>query len=412
MTDTIIAAETVLTGAEAIHDGAVLVRGDTIAGVGPLPEIHRMAGDQAMTRRYPGATLLPGLIDAHVRLVLDGAETPYQDFHRLDLSSEDQRRGYLAGEMSHRAQQTLTAGITTVRDIGDSHHLSVQLAAEIAAGHVVGPRIVAAGPPLTTEGGDGSFLGGVVVDEADIREAVAARAVAGASLICYHDSGGFLKLAPRTPPFSWNTQFTPDQVQTIVDEAHRHDLPVAAHVFSKDGIAHAVDADVDTVEHCYWTVGPQRYDRDPAVADTMAEHGIFACLPTNANRAHGQAQVGEEKAIELWYSRFSWLDQRGVRLIAGSGAGGKTSPHGDPVSVLETYEWLGFPRDMILQLATGNAAEALGLGKVTGSLLPGYSADLLVVDGNPLEDLQALRRPLLVMANGRIAEAQPEPQKP
>src|SRR5581483_3340654 len=164
----------------------------------------------------------------------------------------------------------LDQGVTTVRDIGDSHGLTISLGSRIEDGYLPGPRVVPAGTPLTTPNGDGCFLGGEVVSDADIRTAIASRADAGAQLICYHDSGGFLKLVTGSPPFSWDTQFRPEQTAIIVAEAHNHGLPVAAHVFSKDGIENAVAAGADTIEHCYWTVGRNQYDRDHSVATAMA----------------------------------------------------------------------------------------------------------------------------------------------
>lgn len=405
MSETLISAGTVLApDGKRIRDGAVLVRDREIVNVGPLAEVQKGASGEAEVFDYPkSSTLLPGLIDAHVRLTLSGGKTPYQEFQEVDLTTESRQRTYRENVMARRAQATLSVGVTTVRDVGDSRGLAVRLGKQIADGEIGGPRIIAAGVPLTTRGGDGSFLGGEVDTDDSIREAVAAHAEAGADLICYHDSGGFLKLVPRTPPFSWETQFKPAQVELIVSEARKHGLPVAAHVFSKDGIAHAVDAGVDTIEHCYWTVGREQYDREESVAAAMAERGIIACLPSNANREHMIERVGEERARELWYGRFPWLDEIGVRLAAGSSAGSTTSPFDDFVGCLETYEWIGFSREKIIQFATRNAASALGLDKVTGTLEAGYSADLLVVDGNPLEDLQALRRPQFVMVAGRIA---------
>jgi imidazolonepropionase-like amidohydrolase len=404
LTDTIVAAGTVLTGNETIPDGAVLVRDHQLAAVGPLAEVQRIADPGTEPLRYPPtATLLPGLIDAHVRFVFNGGQTPYQDFAATDLSTEALRAQYRDTAMADRARTVLGQGVTTVRDMGDSHDLSISLAERIDAGELPGPRVIPAGVPLTTPKGDAWFLGGAVDSESSIRDAIADRAKAGARLICYHDSGGFLKLEPRTPPFSWDTQFSPEQVALIVSEAHCHGLPVAAHVFSKDGIAHAVAAEVDTIEHCYWTVGQERYDRDRAVALAMAHQGIIACLPTNTNRAHQIGAVGEQRAKELWYDRFQWLDQLGVRLATGSSAGSKTARFDDFVGCLQTYQWLDFTPEKIIQMATANAAAALGIADTTGALHVGYCADLLVVDGNPLADLQALRRPLLVMAAGRIA---------
>jgi imidazolonepropionase-like amidohydrolase len=113
-------------------------------------------------------------------------------------------------------------------------------------------------------------------------------------------------------------------------------------------------------------------------------------------------RMGEELAAKV-FGRLTWMAERGVPLIAGTDAGLPGSVFDNPVGALEMYEWLGFSRSAILRIATVDSAQALGLGEVTGQLAPGYSADLLVVGGDPLADLAALGKVRRVMAGGRLA---------
>lgn len=392
MRETIVAAGTVLLGpaTNVLRDGAVLVRDGRIAAVDTTETIRRAHPDADLTQ-FPTGTLLPGLINAHVRLVLSGSSNPTRTFQETDPAD-------LPEQMRRHHREVWSAGVTTVRDMGDTGGLAIQLGKDGEAGRVAGPRIVAAGPPLTVPGGDGGFLGGVVDSDDAIRAAIADRAEAGAALICYHGSGGYL--TPGGPTF-WDAPFPDAQAALIVSEAARYGLPVAAHVYSASGISQAVDAGVHSIEHCLWSTGDGQWRRDEAVARRMAEQGIYVCIPSGRNRAAIIARHGEQRAIELFYSRYPWFDQIGVRLIPGTTAGSTNAVFSDFVTGLETYEWMGFGLDRIIDIATVDAAEALGLAGVTGALATGYSADLLVVEGNPLDDLQSLRRPQLVMAAGQ-----------
>lgn len=198
MRETIVAAGTVLLGpaTNVLRDGAVLVRDGRIAAVDTTETIRRAHPDADLTQ-FPTGTLLPGLINAHVRLVLSGSSNPTRTFQETDPAD-------LPEQMRRHHREVWSAGVTTVRDMGDTGGLAIQLGKDGEAGRVAGPRIVAAGPPLTVPGGDGGFLGGVVDSDDAIRAAIAARAEAGAALICYHGSGGYL--TPGGPTF-WDAPF-------------------------------------------------------------------------------------------------------------------------------------------------------------------------------------------------------------
>ncbi|MGH3897598.1 MAG: MAB_1171c family putative transporter [Pseudonocardiaceae bacterium] len=389
--DTLISADRLLTGqpGEQIIDGAVLVRDNRIVAVGPRQQVLDRA-DKPTELHHPGCTLLPGLINTHVHLAFDASPDPITTYQASAPET-------LLPAMAERARQCLDAGVTTIRDLGDGHGLAIRLREEIAAGTRPGPRILAAGAPLTVPGGHCWFLGGEVNGADSIRAQIRATAAAGADVIKVMASGGHM--TPGSAAM-WESQFTVDQLRLIVDEARAVGLPVAAHAHGTQAIADAVTAGVTTIEHCTWMTGPGQAEHHEDIARQMAAAGIYAGDTTPPNWTDLAAMFPPGPGRRFG-DRLPWMDQLGVQIIIGTDAGLPGAVFSDFVSALQMYENLDFPSERILQFATTNAAKALGLSSITGRLAPGLSADLLVVDGDPLESITALRELRLVMASGR-----------
>jgi len=195
------------------------------------------------------------------------------------------------------------------------------------------------------------------------------------------------------------SQFGLAELRAIVAEARRHGLPVAAHAHGTDAIADAVAAGVDTVEHCTW-LGRAGVDVRPDVVTALARSGTWVCPALSRNWKGFGPRFGEELTAHL-LGELARADAAGVRLAAGTDSGIPGAVFGDYVGALEVFEHVGFPLPRVLELATSAAAEAVGLGGRTGRLRPGHDADLLVVGGDPLTDLRALRDVRLVVARGR-----------
>lgn len=381
-------------GGEPTRDGAVLIRDDVIVASGAARDVAVLAQPAEPHRHYPGATLLPGLVNAHVHLTMDCGDDPVGT-----------QRSDPPGEVAARARQLLECGVTTVRDLGDRTARTVALRAEIAAGQVPGPRILAALAPLTPPRGHCWFLGGEVDGEREMLDLVRRNAEAGADVIKVMASGGHI-----TPGGAamWESQFSSAQLRLIVHEAANYGLPVAAHAHGTESIAAAVDAGVYTIEHCTWLSGDGVVDQRPDVAAAMATQGVAACCTTgNRDWLDMIERVGERAARQV-YQRYRWLDQLGVPMIIGTDAGVRNAPFDDFAGTLEMHEWLGFPRGNVLRMATVDAARVLGLADVTGRIAPGLSADLVVVDGDPYLDLSAMRAIRLVVAAGRAHVADGE----
>ncbi|WP_407655600.1 amidohydrolase family protein [Amycolatopsis rhabdoformis] len=377
--DTLITAARVLPRPSTpIDDGAVLVRDGEIVAAGRRDDVAAAAVDPVV-RDFPGATVLAGLVNSHVHLSFDATREMLPNF----LASDD---ATIAAGARERLAQLLRSGVTTVRDLGARTVLK-------PAG---GPRVLAAGPPLTVPDGHCHFFGGAVSSDAEIRAQIDANAADGADVIKVMAGGG--QITPGGAEM-WESQFDARQLGIVVAQAARRGLRVAAHAHGADAIADCVEAGVSTIEHCTFMTGPQQTDLRRDVARRMAAGGTSACSTSSRNWRMMAERMGEDLARRV-YGRLPWLEEHGVRLLWGTDAGLPGSIFDDPLGALELYEWLGFSRRRILEIATEDSAAGLGLGAVTGRLEPGLAADVLVVDGDPLAELSALGKPLLVLARG------------
>ncbi|WP_338602172.1 amidohydrolase family protein [Saccharopolyspora sp. SCSIO 74807] len=387
----LITAGQVLVGpaGERIPDGAVLVDDDTITAVGPRAEVEAQAGAEAV--RHSAATVLPGLINGHVHLVWDAG------FGMLDRYQEAGDEQLLLG-IAGRAQQALRAGVTTLRDLGDRGGLVLRVRDSIDRGEITGPRLLGSGPPLTPPKGHCWFFGGEVDGPEAIRDRIRRNAELGADVIKVMSSGG--QMTRESAP-TWQNQFDGDELALVVKTAAEFDLPVAAHAHGTDAIVAAVEAGVDTLEHCSWqATGGEGADLRDDVAREIARRGITVCHaypPDWAGFARITGEAGARAAVE----RVRWMDEFGVRFVPGTDGGLPTSVFDNYAGALNYYvEAVGWSAERVLDMATTGAAQALGLTGV-GRLAPGCAADVLALDGDPLADFAALHRQRLVLARGR-----------
>ncbi|MEV3860037.1 amidohydrolase family protein [Streptomyces sp. NPDC050095] len=392
MTELLITAGRMLLGPDtlALEDAAVLITDSVIAAAGSRAAVQAQAtsGHQALS--FPDATVIPGLINCHVHLAFDAGSDPVAALR----NSAD---AALLADMATRARQLLDAGVTTVRDLGDRDALAMRLRDGIAAGHWTGPRILTAGAPITSPQGHCWFLGGEAKGPDQIREAVRRRAQQGADVIKVMATGG--GLTPGGPPI-WKPQYTTEELVAAVEEARRASLPVAAHAHGTEGIAAAITAGVDTIEHCTWVTEHGGVDLCEDLVARIVSEEILVCLATHPNWRAFAERIGPERAQEV-FAPARRMAEQGVRLIAGTDAGVPRSGFDGLASSLEFLEHIGMTRAEVIAAATTEAARALGIADNTGQLEPGYRADLIVLGSNPLDDLKALRDVRLVVAGGQ-----------
>jgi imidazolonepropionase-like amidohydrolase len=286
----------------------------------------------------------------------------------------------------------------------------VQRALEL--GHGVGPRILACGQPITITGGHTWYLGGEADGEDGLRKKVRAMAKLGADAIKVMASGGGTRNT-----ISYLPSFRPAEMVAIVGEAHRTGHKVTAHCLNAQSIQIAVDAGVDQLEHAGFIVdeaGNQQFD--PAAAEKIAKAGVAVTstlavggYAVQTMRAKPELTNAEQKfldhssmMLEDNLNTFTQLHEAGVRIVAGTDAGWRFTPIDGLAEEIKLLERAGLSSMQALVAATGDAAATLGVDDKFGTLKPGLTADVLVVGGDPLQNLSALQDVRLVLQGGEV----------
>jgi imidazolonepropionase-like amidohydrolase len=364
---------------------AMRVEAGRIAWLGRSADVTHAAEARDMA----GLTALPGLIDAHVHMVLDPDV-------RDPLAQTELDRDTRVAAMERRAAEMVRAGITTARDLGGGEWLELELRDRIGRGAAVGPRLVCAGQPVTSPGGHCHFWGGSASDVDAAAAVIDRQREHGVDLIKVMATGG--TMTKGTTPR--DAQFDRDTLAAIVACARRRGYAVAAHCHGTAGIRFAASAGVSTIEHCSWVGdGGWGADYDAEVAAELAARGIWVSPTVNLGwkRHQGSGSDHEKRLL----ANFAAMRAAGVRLAASTDAGIPNVRHADLAKTLPVFAHIaGFTNAEVLKSATSDAAESIGLGTTTGRLAPGYCADLLFVDGDPLADLGCLVAPTQVLARG------------
>jgi imidazolonepropionase-like amidohydrolase len=377
--------------AQALFDGwtvtrgrvMVLVEGDRIVAVdrsGAAPPPH------ADVVELSEATLLPGLVDAHVHLMFEPTGHPLADVVGV---ADD----VVLSRMRANAGRALAAGITTIRDLGDARYLTGRLRSVWTDG----PQLLMSGPPITRSGGHCWFLGGEADGVDGVRAAVAQRVAAGVDVVKVMATGGLM-----TPGFGVHeSQYGPAELRAACAAAHDRGLTVTAHAHGPQGIAESVAAGVDGVEHASFLTA-DGVELNPETVDRLAAAGVFvgateAWLP-------GGPPLPPDVAARLDQCRANVvrMQRAGVRVVCSSDAGvGTRKPHDVLPHGVVLFGSLGFTSVEALASATSVAAQACGVGGSKGRLAPGFDADILAVAGDPTLDLRALLHVRAVFRAGR-----------
>ena len=392
MTRSLITADAVIdgTGAAAVRPGRVLMDGERIVAVGRSVE----PTDEVARADFPGATILPGLIDCHVHLTDAGLpDATVQDRDPVALR---------VLRLAEHARATLRAGVTTVRDVGGRDHLEFGFRRAARDGLVSAPRLVLAGKIVSiTTAGAASWSG--MYRQAngvwDIVKAVREQVAAGADLIEVMATGSVLSPGHERPGAA---QLTPDELRAAVDTAHRLGRRVAAHAHGIAGIRRAVEAGVDTIEH-----GTHLHE-DVGVARIMAARGIHL-VPTLKALAGIATPPGPGIPEDIIAKARGRRDDRdttfrlalaeGVPIAMGTDAATPFNVHGRNAEELTIMVELGMTALAAIAAATSVAARATGRDDV-GVIAAGRLADLVVWQGDPGRDVGLLQRPPLAVFFG------------
>jgi imidazolonepropionase-like amidohydrolase len=375
---------------------AITIEGDKIAGIGPATAT---APSGATVIDLPNATVLPGLIDAHTHVTYD----PNFGYQELGVSLMKQA---MTGVKN--ARTTLLAGFTTIRNVGADGYSDVALRDAIDAGWTPGPRILASGPALGITGGhcDSNLLpydyhfkaegvaDGVAGVQAKVRETIKY----GADVIKFCATGGVLSKGDNPQA----SQYTMEEMKTLIADAHRLGRKVAAHAHGAEGIRWASEAGVDSVEH-------GSYIDDAGIA-ALKKNGTYLVpqfflsdwMVENAQRIGlPEMYLSKEREIRKIYDRnISKAIAAGVKIAYGTDAA--VYPHGLNAKDFAYYVKAGMTPLQAIQTATVNDADLLGWSDKVGSIDAGKWADIIAVDGDPLKDVATLEHVKFVMKGGEV----------
>jgi imidazolonepropionase-like amidohydrolase len=333
-------------------------------------------------------TLLPGLVDTHMHLVFDASDAVVQNVQASTPES-------LLTHMRSVAVSVLQSGITTVRDLGDRDYLSLVIREETAASAEAGPTIVAAGPPLTPSGGHCWFLGGQADGPDGIRTAIDQRAARGVNVVKMMTTGG--RMTPTTLPHE--SQYTLTELRVGAERAHEHGLTIAGHAHGRQGIADAVTAGFDTLEHVTFMTA-EGIEPDQGVIDAIAAAGIIASVTVGT--MPGTPTPFMPGMWEKLLANLKNCYDSGVRISLGPDGGiAPTKPHNVLPHGLTVMVEAGIPAEVALSAVTGTAAEACGLRGRVGRIAAGQQADLLAVAGDPRVDMGTMQRPVAIFRRGQ-----------
>lgn len=381
------------TGGEPQKSRSLKIAGGKIQAVVPDGEVN---GGASGVLDATGWYVMPGLIDCHVHLALDG--NPAGDLRGP--------HAWTTLQMLKHAQDSLKSGFTTLRDVGGRHHLEFSVRNAIEQGLWAGPRLALGGKLLSitstgTEFFDGMYREADGLDE--VRKAAREQIAAGADHIKVMSTGAVM--TPGEEPLS--TQYNVDEMRVVVEEAAKCGKYVAAHAHAVQGIRNAVEAGVRTIEHGTFL------QEDERLMATMAEKQIFL-VPTLKvfHDMTGDDKTGipdwmKDKAKRLVETHRKSIEQaikHGVPIAMGTDACTPYNYHGDNAKELELMRDCGMSAMAAIVASTRDAARAIGWGAWLGTLEVGKAADLIVLKKNPLEDLRNIRRENIafVMKGGEV----------
>lgn len=362
-----------------LENHGVLLDGRRIARVAPLAEFAGWSGPVADTT---GATLLPGLIDCHVHLVYTGSPDPRGTLAKMTT-------GQIVLTMLANAQTTLRGGVTAIRDCGGKDHLEFSVRDAIAQGVFQGPTIRAAGRMICMTGGHGNSLARIADGCDEVVKAVREQVHAGCDLVKMMATGGVM--TPGVHPE--DAHYSAEEMLAGVREAKRFRRGTASHAQGAEGILNAVRAGIDSIEHGIFM--DERCLEEMLAAGTYLVPTAAAVRNILANAGNGVPAYAVEKAArvaERHKLSFQMYHRAGGRIAMGTDAGTPCNPHGENARELQyMVDWGMSPTDALVA-ATLRGAELMRLPD-RGVLAEGHAADLLLVRGNPAEDIACAADP-------------------
>jgi imidazolonepropionase-like amidohydrolase len=388
----------IIGNGKIIEKGVVIVEGRLIKFVGSSKRVPSTR--KASLFDVSGKTILPGLIDTHVHLCLDGSPDPISSILKESIPQITLRA-------AHHARMTLEAGITTVRDMGGKDYIDLALRDGIQSGLLIGPRMVCSGKLVCMTGGHGWPFGREANGVDEVRAAVREQLKAGVDFVKLMATGGVMTKGMEPGA----TQFTLEELMAGVEEARKAGRRTATHAQGTEGIKNSLWAGVTSIEHGFFL--------DDEAIELMLEMKSFL-VPTlsapyfiiQAGVRKGVPSFAVEKSkavIKRHWESVRRAHRAGIRIAMGTDAGTPFNCHGKNLKEMELLVKIGLSPMEAIVAATQTASEVLGLEQKIGTLEEGKLADLVVIDGDPLQEITLLQegeKILAIMKEGQFFKCQ------
>jgi len=373
----------------SVENGVVLIRDNLISAVGEAGQLNIPKGAEIID--LSGKTVMPGLIDLHYHSML---------YHEFAYSSKtwDEPDALTALRAANNLKTSLEAGVTTVRDIGGVRDIPNCLKSALAMNLIPGPRFYTAGRIITNSGGHAWEIAEVADGEDQILRAIRSRFPEGAPTC------DLIKV-------TWNLPggYTNEEIRTAVETTHRYGKKIAIHAFQPESIHTCVQYGVDTIEHG-WGIDaktiPLAVENKIIIVPTM--YVVAKTLSDERVKKEYNEDV-LKRVLDQWTKYWDMILEHlrpyvaaGGLIALGTDCGCFPLDFSDAPNELITYKELGLTPFQIVQAGTVNAARALGIEERTGTLEKGKWADMIVLDGNPLDDLESLRKLKMVILDGEV----------
>ena len=389
------------TGGAPTPNAAVVVSNGRIAEVTTSDRLAIGDREDVDVIEVAGGTLMPGFIEMHTHIHCSAQADAY-----THITTETNETFIMRGVSAVRS--ALSSGVTTMRDLGSRNEVVLPIKAAVQDGIIPGPRMVVAGAPITTTGGHCNMFGSEADTVDDVLTAIRTQFKLGADCIKMMSTGG--GFTPGTNVRA--PQYPVETLAAAVKDAERLGLLVAAHCHAAAGVRNCVNAGIHNLIHCSWLAEDETemYDYDRDYADLIAEKGIYVD-PTLAlgrlNQMRGTAAPSGggmgDPARRFEILRDMW--DRGVKFVTGMDAGMTNANFDDFAYIPQVMvEDMHITPMQAIVCSTKTSAECLGLQDEIGTLEVGKSADVLIVNGNPAEDITALHSVNTIVSQGRVVK--------
>jgi imidazolonepropionase-like amidohydrolase len=379
------------TGGALREDVVVVIEGDRIGSVGLADATTVPTGAEVID--VAGKTVMPGLINCHAHLCLDGSPDPVAALKQRSFTESV----LIAAK---HAAATLRAGVTTVRDLGGWEGIDLGLKKAINDGLIPGPRMLVSGKLLCMTGGTAHLIGREVDGPDEARKGAREQLKAGVDVIKVMATGGVM--TPGTDPGS--VQLTFEELRAAVEEAKKAGKLTAAHAYGATGIKNAIRAGSDSIEHGFFL--------DAEAIDMMLERGtvlvptfapLYEIIERGPEFSIPAPVIGKaQRASDAHLDSFRRAREAGVRIAAGNDGGTPFNPADNLAGELQRMVAAGMTPVEALAAAHSTAAELLRMSEQIGTVEPGKLADLVVLDADPQADISAVRQVHMVIKAGQL----------